>query len=172
MCGDQKDLIDGYPTGSVRISFGYMSTKENADAFLKMVEEYFVAKPLVRSIPQQWHTENTIFSHSPLESTVEMCSDVYTKSIGGLTAKSQKIGVLERIFLYPVKSCGAFSVSSQWEVNSTGLKYDRLWMIVNSSGVCVTQKHNRCLCLIRPKIDLKNSVLTLSYEGTVQTKIC
>lgn len=37
MCGDDIDVIDGQPTGSVRISFGYMSTFEDVQAFLKFV---------------------------------------------------------------------------------------------------------------------------------------
>lgn len=31
------DLIDGQPTGSVRISFGYMSTLDDAQAFLRFI---------------------------------------------------------------------------------------------------------------------------------------
>ncbi|XP_024894465.1 molybdenum cofactor sulfurase isoform X2 [Pteropus alecto] len=37
VCGDDVDLIDGQPTGSVRISFGYMSTLEDAQAFLRFI---------------------------------------------------------------------------------------------------------------------------------------
>uniref|UniRef100_A0A8C5RG92 Molybdenum cofactor sulfurase n=1 Tax=Laticauda laticaudata TaxID=8630 RepID=A0A8C5RG92_LATLA len=37
VCGDDIDLIDGHPTGSVRISFGYMSTFEDVQAFLKFI---------------------------------------------------------------------------------------------------------------------------------------
>lgn len=150
-----------------------MSRKEDADAFLNMVEDYFVMKPAVRSIPQQWSSEKAplLFLKSQTESMKEhsnlqeMCSDIYTKNIALLKEEPRNFGVLEKVFLYPIKSCGAFSVTSDWELVSTGLKYDRLWMIVNSSGVCVTQKHNRRLCLIKPHIDLKNSILTLTYEG-------
>lgn len=42
MCGDARDLVDGLPTGSVRISFGYMSTYTDADQLLRMVRECFV----------------------------------------------------------------------------------------------------------------------------------
>ncbi|GAB6031894.1 hypothetical protein CHUAL_010290 [Chamberlinius hualienensis] len=42
VCGDDKDLIDGKPTGSVRISFGYMSTIDDAQRFLHMIESCFV----------------------------------------------------------------------------------------------------------------------------------
>nr|XP_056713238.1 molybdenum cofactor sulfurase [Euleptes europaea] len=37
VCGDDIDVIDGCPTGSVRISFGYMSTFEDAQTFLKFI---------------------------------------------------------------------------------------------------------------------------------------
>ncbi|KAK4828434.1 hypothetical protein QYF61_026591 [Mycteria americana] len=37
VCGDDIDLVDGRPTGSVRISFGYMSSFEDAQTFLKFI---------------------------------------------------------------------------------------------------------------------------------------
>uniref|UniRef100_A0A663MX73 Molybdenum cofactor sulfurase n=1 Tax=Athene cunicularia TaxID=194338 RepID=A0A663MX73_ATHCN len=37
VCGDDVDLVDGRPTGSVRISFGYMSSFEDAQTFLKFI---------------------------------------------------------------------------------------------------------------------------------------
>ncbi|KAM9198824.1 molybdenum cofactor sulfurase [Mergus octosetaceus] len=37
VCGDDIDIIDGRPTGSVRISFGYMSSFEDAQTFLKFI---------------------------------------------------------------------------------------------------------------------------------------
>ncbi|NWW89163.1 MOCOS sulfurase, partial [Rhynochetos jubatus] len=37
VCGDNIDLVDGHPTGSVRISFGYMSSFEDAQNFLKFI---------------------------------------------------------------------------------------------------------------------------------------
>ncbi|XP_074652218.1 molybdenum cofactor sulfurase-like [Tubulanus polymorphus] len=42
VCGDDMDLIDGRPTGSVRISFGYMSTAQDALNFISFVEKCFV----------------------------------------------------------------------------------------------------------------------------------
>ncbi|KAG0729488.1 Molybdenum cofactor sulfurase [Chionoecetes opilio] len=46
MCGDALDLVDGEPTGSVRVSFGYSSTYQDADQLLRMVRECFVEEPL------------------------------------------------------------------------------------------------------------------------------
>ncbi|KAK7077079.1 hypothetical protein SK128_012878 [Halocaridina rubra] len=46
ICGDDYDLVDGFPTGSVRISFGYMSTYEDADKLLNIIVSCFVKHPL------------------------------------------------------------------------------------------------------------------------------
>uniref|UniRef100_UPI00398F6FA8 molybdenum cofactor sulfurase isoform X2 n=1 Tax=Pristiophorus japonicus TaxID=55135 RepID=UPI00398F6FA8 len=46
ICGDSLDLIDGCPTGSVRISFGYMSTFDDAQTFLKFIIDCFVKPPV------------------------------------------------------------------------------------------------------------------------------
>uniref|UniRef100_A0A8C3RXJ1 Molybdenum cofactor sulfurase n=1 Tax=Chelydra serpentina TaxID=8475 RepID=A0A8C3RXJ1_CHESE len=59
VCGDDIDIIDGRPTGSVRISFGYMSTFEDAQTFLKFI----IATRLSESdfkFPSQTTTRETI----------------------------------------------------------------------------------------------------------------
>ncbi|XP_056465404.1 molybdenum cofactor sulfurase isoform X2 [Gadus chalcogrammus] len=45
VCGDSIDLVDGKPTGSVRVSFGYMSTFDDCQTFLSFVVDCFVEKP-------------------------------------------------------------------------------------------------------------------------------
>lgn len=52
MCGDDVDLVDGQPTGSVRISFGYMSTLEDAQAFLKFIIATRLRPPSSQPVPQ------------------------------------------------------------------------------------------------------------------------
>jgi len=44
VCWDKHDLIDGKPTGAVRVSFGYMSTIEDAAALVRMISQYFVER--------------------------------------------------------------------------------------------------------------------------------
>nr|CAB3468709.1 unnamed protein product [Digitaria exilis] len=44
VCWDDNDIINGKPTGAVRISFGYMSTYEDAEGFLKFLRSSFVSK--------------------------------------------------------------------------------------------------------------------------------
>ncbi|ESO86189.1 hypothetical protein LOTGIDRAFT_235545 [Lottia gigantea] len=132
VCGDDKDLINGLPTGSVRISFGYMSTLEDAQKSL------------------QFLTQN-----NPQKQTTEKNDDVIKKC-------DEKTRLLTNIFLYPIKSCGAFEVS-EWEITSKGLLYDRHWMIVSEAGVTISQKREPRLCLIKPFIDLHNNSIYLQY---------
>lgn len=47
VCGDDNDLIDGRPTGSVRVSFGPYSRQSDADRLLNMLTDCFVSKPAV-----------------------------------------------------------------------------------------------------------------------------
>ncbi|KAH8284468.1 hypothetical protein KR054_010498 [Drosophila jambulina] len=46
ICGDYYDLIDGQPTEAVRVSFGYMTTRQDVDELLQMLRSsYVVSKP-------------------------------------------------------------------------------------------------------------------------------
>ena len=42
VCGDSMDIVNGRPTGSVRISFGYTSTKGDAERFIQFIKECFM----------------------------------------------------------------------------------------------------------------------------------
>lgn len=136
VCGDEIDLIDGRPTGSVRISFGYMSDLSDAKRFISFIEEGFIEKLCAAS------------SRSETE----------------LTAISKNTPVLRRMFIYPIKSCAAFEVY-QWDINERGFCYDREWVIVNQSGAYLSQKRESRLCLIKPSIDLKSNVLRIEAPG-------
>lgn len=72
---------------------------------------------------------------------------------------------VQRLFIYPVKSCGAYEITDSWNLNSTGLEYDREWMITTSSGTCLTQKHQVNLCLVKPVILIKEKIMELTYPG-------
>jgi molybdenum cofactor sulfurtransferase len=174
VCGDQHDLVDGCPTGSVRISFGYMSTKKDADQLLEMIDNCFVSKPAIRRIPQRysvWREKYQNYfvtkNNQPINTDAKKSQECNNNS--SLSVRDHFInnrnseGVLQQIVLYPIKSCGGFTVLDKWPITSTGLKYDRQWMLINSSGVCITQKNNKLMCLIRPKIDLETKMLILSY---------
>ena len=56
------DLINGRPTGSVRVSFGYMSTREDVNKFLGFIKNCFIdegPKPNLSMVKFMLHTTNT-----------------------------------------------------------------------------------------------------------------
>jgi hypothetical protein len=67
---------------------------------------------------------------------------------------------LTDIYVYPIKSCGAFKVK-QWPLTSFSLLYDREWMIVDQNFNPLTLKRLPILSQIKPIIDLDNNQLIL-----------
>ncbi|KAI3455779.1 hypothetical protein Pfo_012442 [Paulownia fortunei] len=68
---------------------------------------------------------------------------------------------LKSIFVYPVKSCGGISVS-QAPLASNGLRWDRLWLVVNSKGRMCTQRVEPKLALIQ--VDLPVEAFSPGWE--------
>ena len=81
MCGDSVDIVDGCPTGSVRISFGYMSAFSDAEKLLSFIKSCFVDQ--VGSFRNEKLPEET---------------------------KAKDSGLVKKMYIYPVKSCAAFEV--------------------------------------------------------------
>lgn len=52
-----------------------------------------------------------------------------------------------------------------WPVSPLGLLYDRGWMVVNGNGVCLSQKREPRLCLIRPQVHIRSNKLLLQAPG-------
>ncbi|KAI3769040.1 hypothetical protein L6452_00136 [Arctium lappa] len=65
---------------------------------------------------------------------------------------------LTSIVVYPIKSCAGFKVDS-WPLSSTGLLYDREWLLKSMNGEILTQKKVPEMYYIGTKIDLKSGVL-------------
>nr|XP_019559619.2 molybdenum cofactor sulfurase 3 isoform X3 [Aedes albopictus] len=138
ICGDANDLIDGQPTGSVRVSFGYMTRKEDIDRLVEMIEKCYIRKSLANGLTR---------------------SQIVSKY------KSHDQPRLKMICLFPIKSCGAFKVTTRWPLCRRGLKHDREFVIVDDNGVALTQKKLTEMCLIRPQINLKTNEMTLSHPN-------
>jgi uncharacterized protein YcbX len=56
--------------------------------------------------------------------------------------ESQSELVLDKIFVYPIKSCGRFE-AKEWEITGNGLQYDREWVLVDDNGTYLNQKKVR-----------------------------
>ncbi|KPI91367.1 PREDICTED: molybdenum cofactor sulfurase [Papilio xuthus] len=171
-CGDEIDLINGNPTGAIRVSFGYYNTFNDVDKLVLMVcrcfvrtvfkkpkrtmtclQELSVYKPVKKAYKEgmikllnerSYFNGYDILPETPLES-----SDI----------------ILDEIAIFPIKSCGAFKIKTSWKIGLKGFEYDREWMIIRENGVCLTQKQSTQMCMIKPEIDLKRKLLILHFKG-------
>lgn len=122
MCGDNIDLVDGQATGSVRVSFGYMSTFEDCQKFLNFIVECFVEKPVtVNQLKLEKLRTATaaccrITEAHPIKSTNREEEEVNEKEKPKPSdASLRECGhgnayTLTNIYIYPIKSCAAFEV--------------------------------------------------------------
>ncbi|GLD56072.1 molybdenum cofactor sulfurase isoform X1 [Lates japonicus] len=179
VCGDSIDLVDGQPTGSVRVSFGYMSTFEDCQKFLNFVAECFVEKPVsvdqARLEKLKTTTAAAASRGSKEDPPIRITNGEVNKvderkpteaSLTGFGHRNshREAYTLTNIYIYPIKSCGAFEVHD-WPVGPQGLLYDRGWMVVNGNGVCLSQKRETRLCLIHPQVHLPSNKLLLQASG-------
>lgn len=128
-----------------------MTTKENIDAVIQMIRDCYCNKKCTKQ------NKNKI----PFERNAQWADRVTTES-KQFSQNACPIKLIE-ICVFPVKSCAAFRIDTSWPMTRRGLKYDREWMIVRSTGVAMTQKSNTKLCLIQPIIDEARNVLQLNF---------
>ena len=146
VCGDANDLVDGIPTGSVRVSFGYMTTKEDVDKLLDVVK--------------MCYQENT----KEASKYVKLASIDVKKNYKLNSLKIPSKPRLKSIRIFPIKSCGAMKISDSWPLTRKGLQYDRDWMIINgTNGTALTQKNETKMCLIEPVIDVERKIMKLMF---------
>lgn len=132
VCGDDVDLIEGKPTGSVRISFGYMSNFADARTFLNFIKECFLERnsdhgtassaclnfqcALVNNIHREQDSTVPTTPNQKHPVVTKMVDDCQVYKPGLLKAVNSlhhpRDLMLEKICIYPIKSCAAFEVSN------------------------------------------------------------
>ena len=75
---------------------------------------------------------------------------------------------ISQLFIYPIKSLGGISVDSS-PVTSTGLLYDRRWMLVDQRGRFISQRENATLSLLR--VQIRSSTLVVFHKDHPSTSI-
>ena len=118
--------MDGYPTGSIRVSFGYMSTLEDAQKFVRFIEQSFVGKktpkeqsaelkkPTIASQPLVPHT------YPPLEESLDSAREkLDSKPATQDITSSLKRQEPKAVSLFPVEgtgsmSCGCTCTTCEW----------------------------------------------------------
>lgn len=123
----------------MRISFGYLSTFADLEAFLQFVHRYFV--------------EQT----PPVALTATVVANLDVQKAEERVTTS----TISHFIIYPVKSCGGINVD-RWDLSETGPMYDREWTIVDERGHALQQKRVPRMASIVPRLDLQARVLELS----------
>lgn len=119
-----------------------MSSFEDAEKFLKFLVTSFIAKTNLLGTGVQLSTQP--FPAKDEGEKKHLVWDIQLKSI----------------IIYPVKSCGGFSVHS-WPLCKNGLLYDREWLLKGPNGEILTQKKIPKLCYIHAFINLGQGKLYL-----------
>lgn len=161
----------------MRVSVGYMTSKEDVDSVISMIEECYVkgnSKISPKNLELRTH-------QSPEGNDTLLCYDdtnvsASTKGktqVGSTTTIDPESPIkslintehvkLRQICVFPIKSCAPFRINSEWPITRRGLKYDRQWMIVQANGVAMTQKTDSKLCLIQPIINETANKLELNF---------
>ena len=68
------------------------------------------------------------------------------------------------INIYPIKSCGGMEVKKA-RITAQGFQFDRMFMIVDSSGKFVSQRILPKMALIKPIIDYKNDKMIVKIPS-------
>ncbi|EYE92242.1 putative molybdenum cofactor sulfurase protein (HxB) [Aspergillus ruber CBS 135680] len=144
-CGDDHDVMDGRPTGMLRVSLGAMTNMKDIDTIVGFIEEFYVEKAIDISVPFP---------------------------VPGVSPPQQTGFYVESLSVYPIKSCGSFKVpdGKRWDIRREGLAWDREWCLVHQgTGATLNQKKYPRMALIRPFIDLERCVLRITCEGMVSS---
>ncbi|RVX68500.1 hypothetical protein B0A52_07924 [Exophiala mesophila] len=138
-CGSLNDILNGKPTGALRVSFGAMSSLQDVTAFIDFIQEFYVSAKQPDIIPSSVPVIDPLQTGAPF--------------------------VVESLSVYPIKSCAAYRVPPEttWEVGPKGLAWDREWCLVHAgSHVALSQKKYPRMALIQPEIDLPQRILRVS----------
>ncbi|KAJ2989117.1 hypothetical protein NUW58_g3632 [Xylaria curta] len=139
-CGNDNDIINGKPTGVIRVSLGPMSILPDVDKFIAFISEFYREDCEPASVARK----NPVAEGDT--------SDLF----------------VDAITVYPIKSCGGFSVpaGTPWAVRPEGLAWDREWCLVHhGTGLALSQKRYPRMALIRPSINFLTGQLIISYNG-------
>jgi molybdenum cofactor sulfurtransferase len=111
VCWDDRDLIGGRPTGAVRASFGYASSLSDAAAVAALVERYFVEhkpppQPLPPPVPAASGAETAAGEDSAAGGAASQPAAAGAEAAAAGVGEE---GLIEGLWVYPIKSCRGFS---------------------------------------------------------------
>ena len=142
-CGDNHDVLDGRPTGVLRISLGAMTNLRDIQSLIRFIKESYVEKAPPAALP--------------------ICS------LRGSMFIAPRF-YIESLAVFPIRGCGAFKVPAgkSWEIHRDGLAWDRAWCLVHEmTGKALDEETYPQMTHILPTVDPDRGSLRVSYDRTV-----
>ena len=140
VCSDDVDIINGRPTGAVRISFGYTSTTKDVDTIVHMIQSHFqqrqenevvatdgggvVAATCTKEVPgaptaatTSTSTTATTTAATTAATTTATTTTATTTAMPAATETTtpvlpSSVGFVKSIHVYPIKSCDGIRLST------------------------------------------------------------
>ncbi|KAL9649759.1 hypothetical protein ABK040_009574 [Willaertia magna] len=175
---DSMDIIPGTdkPTGSIRISFGYCSIKQDVDKFIDLLNNFFVTIIEKETIQekQQEEDEQQLEENYKKDGIEDLLKTKYN-------VESDDIQ-LTHFYIYPIKSCAPMRIFNnqnnsltidKWNLESdVGAAYDREWAIIDEQNNVLNLKKCFKLAWIEPFVNIKERKLIISLleEKTTDKK--
>ena len=72
---------------------------------------------------------------------------------------------VDALYVYPIKSGGAFRPARAWPLTAGGLLYDRRWVLLGPTGAPLTQRKHPALATLKPTVFLAQGRLKVRGEG-------
>ncbi|KAF9330474.1 hypothetical protein BG006_006554 [Podila minutissima] len=146
VCWDDTDILNGKPTGSIRVSLGAMTTVDDVLALVSFLQEYFLDASDPDAIVQ----------------SVDLIGES-----DELDQASDSVVHVDSVIIYPIKSCRGYKIprGTVWPIAPHGLLYDREWMLVDEiTGAALTQKRFPRMCMIRAEILLDQNLMVVEHD--------
>ncbi|KAF9128958.1 hypothetical protein BGW39_004610 [Mortierella sp. 14UC] len=151
VCWDDTDILNGKPTGSIRVSLGAMSTVDDVASFITFLEEYFTDASDPDAI-------------SP---SVDLIGEELEATSEDTSFNSSAPVQIDSVVIYPIKSCRGYKIpqGQPWPIAPHGLLYDREWMLVDeATGAALTQKRFPRMCMIRAEVLLSQNLMIVEHS--------
>jgi len=136
VCGDDNDIVDGKPTGAIRVSIGKDSIWEDVDSLLLFLDQAFVD------------------------------SDAGAVEREDAWDGVPRQVILTELFVYPIKSCRAQRVARwPLERETLRPMLDREFALVDAFGTAMRLQRYPRMAFISPEINLERRTMTVSAPG-------
>ena len=133
-CGDENDILNGKPTGALRVSLGAMSSWSDVKSFVAFIEQFFLTGTALAA-PSRGITQ----AHD------RFCIE------------SLHVYPIKSCAAYNVPP------DVPWQITREGLAWDREWCIVHQgTNTALSQKRYPRMALIRPSFDFARGTLRIS----------